>query len=121
MAGSGQPVRSHCLFPRPESARGTASTLSPRPPRHAPGTGRCASLAVVPVRPMVAGVMADLISLRLSATLLLVGQLLYVVVTLFHAGGVANDHPAVFAEYARSGIWTAVHLAQFACMTLFLA
>src|SRR6267378_107963 len=53
-------------------------------------------------------------SLRLSATLLLVGQLLYVVVTQFHADGDANNHAAVFAEYADSGIWTAVHLGQFA-------
>jgi hypothetical protein len=30
--------------------------------------------------------------LRLSATLLLVGQLLYIVVTLFHTGGDANNH-----------------------------
>ena len=35
-------------------------------------------------------------SVRLSATLLLVGQLLYIVITQFHADGVANDHPAVF-------------------------
>jgi hypothetical protein len=60
-------------------------------------------------------------SLRLSATLLLVGQLLYVVVTLFHTGGEANHHSAIFAAYADSGIWTAVHLAQFACMAIMLA
>jgi hypothetical protein len=30
-----------------------------------------------------------------------------------HADGVANDHPAVFAEYAGSRIWTAVHVGQF--------
>ncbi len=60
-------------------------------------------------------------SLRLSAWLMLVGQLLYVVVTLLHADGVANDHPAVFAEYAGSTIWTVVHLGQFACMAVLLA
>jgi hypothetical protein len=65
--------------------------------------------------------MIDRTSLRLSATLLLVGQLLYVVVTLFHADGDANDHPAVFAEYAASGSWTAVHVGQFACMAIMLA
>ena len=65
--------------------------------------------------------MIDRTSLRLSATLLLVGQLLYIVVTLFHADGDANNHPAVFAEYAASGIWTAVHLGQFACMAILLA
>src|SRR5438067_9042808 len=60
-------------------------------------------------------------SLRLSATLLLVGQLLYIVVTQFHADGEANNHPAVFAEYAGNGIWTAVHLGQFAGMAILLA
>src|SRR6187401_816576 len=65
--------------------------------------------------------MIDRTSLRLSATLLLVGQLLYVAVTLFHADGDANDHPAVFAGYAASGIWTAVHVGQFACMATMLA
>ena len=65
--------------------------------------------------------MIDRASLRLSATLLLVGQLLYIVVTQFHADGDANNHPAVFAEYAGSGIWTAVHLGQFASMAILLA
>lgn len=60
-------------------------------------------------------------SLRLSATLLLVGQLLYVVVTQFHADGDANNHAAVFAEYADSGIWTAVHLGQFAGLAILLS
>ena len=60
-------------------------------------------------------------SLRLSATLLLAGQLLYIVITLFHADGDANNHPAVFAEYARSGIWKAVHLGQFAGIAILVA
>ena len=60
-------------------------------------------------------------SLRLSATLLLVGQLLYIVVTQLHTGGDANDHPAIFAAYAGSGIWTAVHVAQFAAMAILIA
>jgi hypothetical protein len=63
----------------------------------------------------------DRASLRLSATLLFVGQLLYVVVTLLHTGGEANHHSAIFAAYAASGIWTAVHVAQFACMAIMLA
>jgi hypothetical protein len=63
----------------------------------------------------------DRTSLRLSSTLLLTGQVLYIVVTLFHAGGEANNHHAIFAAYAGSGIWTAVHVAQFACMAIFLA
>jgi hypothetical protein len=60
-------------------------------------------------------------SLRLSATLLLVGQVLYIVITQFHTGGPANDHATVFAEYARSGIWTAVHVGQFAAMSILIA
>jgi hypothetical protein len=60
-------------------------------------------------------------SLRLSATLLLTGQLLYVAVTLLHADGPANNHPVVFAEYAASRNWTAVHVGQFACLAMMLA
>jgi hypothetical protein len=60
-------------------------------------------------------------ALRPSATLLLVGQLLYVVVTLLHTGGEANNHPAIFAAYASSAAWTAVHVAQFACMAIMIA
>jgi len=62
----------------------------------------------------------DRSSLRLSTTLLLVGQLLYVVVTLLHTGGEANNHHAIFAAYADSAAWTAVHAAQFMCMAIFL-
>src|SRR5919109_3549516 len=65
--------------------------------------------------------MIDRTSLRLSAALLLVGQLLYIVVTLFHADGDANNHPAVFAEYADSGIWKAVHVGQFGSAAILLA
>jgi hypothetical protein len=65
--------------------------------------------------------MIDRPSLRLSASLLLVGQLLYIVVTLFHTGGDANNHSAIFAAYAGSGIWTAVHLGQFAAIAILLA
>src|SRR5215471_10851709 len=60
-------------------------------------------------------------SLRLSATLLLVGQLLYIVLTLFHTGGPANNHPVIFAAYAASGTWTVDHLGQFAAMAILLA
>jgi hypothetical protein len=60
-------------------------------------------------------------ALRLSAGLLLGGQLLYIVVTRFHAGGDANNHPAIFTAYAANGIWTAVHLGQFASMAILLA
>jgi hypothetical protein len=59
-------------------------------------------------------------SLRLSALLLLAGQVLYVLITLLHAGGEANNHHAIFATYASNEIWTAVHVGQFACMALML-
>jgi hypothetical protein len=60
-------------------------------------------------------------SLRLSATLLLAGQLLYIVATQFHEGGHANDHPAIFAKYASSGDWKGVHVAQFAAFAIIIA
>src|SRR5438876_645785 len=58
--------------------------------------------------------MVDRKSLRLSAVLLVVGFILYVMVTtLLHPDGPANNHRAVFAEYASSSSWTAIHLGQF--------
>ncbi|HET9648291.1 MAG TPA: hypothetical protein VFP34_08680 [Microlunatus sp.] len=65
--------------------------------------------------------MVDRAALRISATLLLAGQLLYIMVTQFHTGGQANDHPAIFAAYAASGRWKAVHVAQFVCAAILLA
>ncbi|MCA9880615.1 MAG: hypothetical protein KC442_22620 [Thermomicrobiales bacterium] len=60
-------------------------------------------------------------SLRLAVLLLLVGQALYIVITQFHTGGDANDHHAIFAAYAASDLWTAVHAGQFAAMAILLA
>ena len=60
-------------------------------------------------------------SLRLPATLLLVGQLLYVVVTLLHTGGEGNHHAAIFAAYACGAV--CVHDAfpwRFVCLGLCL-
>jgi hypothetical protein len=57
----------------------------------------------------------------LSATLLLVGQLLYIAITQFHTGGEANHHPTIFVAYAKSDAWTAVHLGQFMAMAILLA
>ena len=48
--------------------------------------------------------MIDRASLRMSAALLLSGQVLYILITQFHAGGPANDHPVIFAVYAGSGV-----------------
>lgn len=60
--------------------------------------------------------------LRLGSALAFAGFAVSVVAGLFHADSAsANDHPATFAEYARSGIWTAVHLGQFAGMALLVA
>src|SRR3954471_20206094 len=56
---------------------------------------------------------ADRALLRLAAMLLLVGELLFVVIGLFHPDREsANNHPATFAEYANSAQWTAIHLGQ---------
>ena len=60
-------------------------------------------------------------TLRLSATLLLAGQLLYIVITQFHTGGNANDHAAIFSAYADSGIWKAVHVGQFVSTAILVA
>jgi len=65
--------------------------------------------------------MTDRETLRLSAALMLGGQLLYIVVTLFHTGGPANDHPVIFAAYAASESWKFVHLCQFASMAILVA
>ena len=60
-------------------------------------------------------------TLRLSAALLVVGFILYVVVGLLHPDGPANNHRVVFADYAASASWTAVHLGQFAGMAVIIA
>ena len=53
--------------------------------------------------------------LRIGSTLLLGGLVAEYVVTTFHASHEnPNDHRAVFAEYAASDSWIAVHLGQFA-------
>src|SRR4051812_50215066 len=66
--------------------------------------------------------MIGLKTLRLSAVLLVVGFILYVLISLLHPGREpANNHRAVFAEYASSANWTAVHLGQFAGMAVIIA
>jgi hypothetical protein len=52
-----------------------------------------------------ASVGTDRGSLCLAATLLLAGQILFIVVTQFHTGGDANDHPSIFTKHAGSGDW----------------
>jgi hypothetical protein len=54
-------------------------------------------------------------ALRIGSSLLLGGLVAEYVVSIFHpAHENPNDHHAVFAEYAASGNWIAVHLGQFA-------
>jgi hypothetical protein len=65
--------------------------------------------------------MIDRKALRLAAALLAVGFVLYVVMGLLHSGGPANNHQEVFADYARSGSWKAVHLGQFVGMAVIIA
>src|SRR4051812_16095532 len=60
-------------------------------------------------------------TLRLSVALLVVGFILYAMVGLLHPDGPANNHTVVFAEYANSAVWTAVHLGQFAGMAVVIA
>ena len=61
-------------------------------------------------------------ALRTGSTMLLGGLLAEYVVTSFHAAHEnPNDHHAVFAEYAASGNWIAVHLGQFAAGLVVIA
>ncbi len=61
-------------------------------------------------------------ALRTGSTLLLGGLVAEYVVTSFHpAHENPNDHHAVFAEYAASGNWIAVHLGQFAAGLVVIA
>jgi hypothetical protein len=65
--------------------------------------------------------MLDRRSLRLAAALLLVGELVSLVGLLHPGREPANNHPAVFAEYAASATWTAVHFGQFASTAIVMA
>ena len=59
---------------------------------------------------------------RLSATLLVVGELFSILVGILHpAREDPNDHAAVFAEYAAHADWTIVHLGQFVGMAAIIA
>src|SRR5574338_1732621 len=60
--------------------------------------------------------------LRISAIVLLLGELLFGIAGYLHpAREPANSHAAVFAEYASSTNWTLVHLGQFAGMLVIIA
>jgi hypothetical protein len=58
-------------------------------------------------------------SIRLAAVLLLVGVVVTAIAGFLHAEGAdANDHQTIFALYAASQSWTAVHLGQFIGMVI---
>ncbi len=64
----------------------------------------------------------DRTALRLSGTLLFVGVLLSFSAGILHPDReMANNHPAVFAEYAASTNWTMIHLGQFAGVAVIVA
>ena len=69
--------------------------------------------------------MADHKLLRLSATLLFIGELLFLLAGFFHqmvdAQAPANNHSAAFAAYAASGNWIAIHLGQFVGTAVIMA
>jgi hypothetical protein len=66
--------------------------------------------------------MSDRNAFRLSALLLFVGEVVFIISGLLHpAREQANNHPAVFREYAASTDWTAIHLGQFVGAALILA
>lgn len=65
--------------------------------------------------------MADRKSLRLSATLLIIGEVVLTVFSQYlHPGG-GPTLEATFANYAASGDWAAVHLGEFVGDALLLA
>jgi hypothetical protein len=66
--------------------------------------------------------MVDRNLLRLSATLFFIGVLVANVANIPHPHREnPNNHPAVFAEYAHSAVWTAVHLGEFVGTAVLLA
>lgn len=51
--------------------------------------------------------------LAAAGGLVVTGWLTTVVATMFHPSGAEDDHRSIFAEYAASAPWIAVHLVQF--------
>lgn len=64
---------------------------------------------------------ADRKAVFLSGALLPIGFVALLVASAFHPAGNDNDHPSVFALYARSDAWTAVHLASFVAISITVA
>src|SRR6266540_2805092 len=65
--------------------------------------------------------MAERTLLRLVGGLLVGGLLLTLIVTHEHPSGDDDNYPVIFAKYAESNDWVAVHLIQFAGILLVLA
>ena len=66
--------------------------------------------------------MNDRTSFRLASAMIFGGELLFIAAGAFHPGAVPpNQHPDVFAEYANSVYWGAVHMGQFVGMAVLLA
>jgi len=64
----------------------------------------------------------DRSSFRLASALVFGGELLYIGAGQFHPGSVPpNQHPDVFAEYANSAYWGAIHMGQFLGMAMLLS
>src|SRR5436190_13109220 len=64
----------------------------------------------------------DRSSLRVSAALLVLGQAVFLVSGVFHPSHEdANQHQAVFAEYAASSRWVLIHLGQFIGVAVMMA
>lgn len=63
--------------------------------------------------------MGDHRLLRVSAALLLIGEVALAVASVLHPAG-GSTFEASFANYAASGNWAAVHLAQFVATAIFL-
>ena len=60
-------------------------------------------------------------SVRLAAVLLLAGVVVTAIAGFLHVEGAdANDHQSIFAIYAASQSWTAVHLGQFIGMVIII-
>jgi hypothetical protein len=64
--------------------------------------------------------MSERTLLRLTGGLLVGGLLLTLIVTHEHPAGHDDNYPVIFAKYAKSNDWVAVHLLQFASVLLVL-
>jgi FtsP/CotA-like multicopper oxidase with cupredoxin domain len=84
-------------------------------------SGMMFSFNVTPRDEAKTGMVINSHSLRLAATLLSGGTILSFLSGILHpAREYANNHAAVFGEYANSSHWATIHLGQFAGMAAIL-